>query len=310
MKPINVRKSGALCFVVLAACGSVDQATPDAAAGDDAPPAGDDATDAAVPTGRCDVTKPFATPTLVPNINTSNDEFAFTTTRDELAGFVTHVVQSGPTATILATGRRTTDDDFALPNTILTSAINNATGNEHGASPTADGLLVYFHRQVGSVIAVLASARATGGKFPSGDGVFVDGKQLFNALSVTISADGTTLYWLDFNDFKLHSATRGLTPTSFTGDTIAATMPIGTNAVLTADELTLYYANGDGPDVLETTRASKNVPFAPGVPVANVNSPQSDYPTHLSFDGCVLYIVSRRAGGIGGPDIWEARRPL
>lgn len=295
----------------LAACGSVDQATPDAPAGDDAPPAGDDATgDAAVPTGRCDLAKPFGTPTLVPNINTSNDEFAFTTTRDELTGFVSHVVQSGPTSTILATGRRTTDDDFALPNTIMTSAINNATGNEHGASPAADGLLVYFHRQVGSVIGILASTRATGGKFDSGDGVFVDGKQLFNSLSTTISADGGTLYWLDINDFKLHSATRGLTPTSFTGNTIAATMSLGSNAVLTPDELTLYYANENTADILVTTRASKSVPFEPGVPVANVNSPQSDYPTHLSYDGCVLYIVSRRAGGIGGPDIWEARRPL
>ncbi len=301
MKPLSA------WLLILSACGSVEQTSPDALIADG--PGGGDVGGGDAPAARCDVQKPFGTPTLVPNLNTSNDEYWFTTTRDELAGFVSYVVQSTSSATILTAGRRSIEDAFSTPNANITAAINNATGSEYGPSPVSDGLLVYFHRQVGSNIGIYAATRTAGQSFTAGTSVNVDGPQLLNALSATISADGMTLYWLDFTEFKLHSATRGSTPTSFTGHMVTSTMGLGGNAVLTADELTLYYSNGNQVDIMETTRASKSVPFEPGVPVANVNSAQSDYPTHLSHDGCVLYLVSRRAGGVGGPDIWEARRP-
>jgi hypothetical protein len=302
VKPLTI-------LLILSACGSVEESTPDAGAIADGPPAGDAITGDAT-AARCDLSKPFAAATLVPNVNTSNDEYLFTTTRDELYGFVSYVVQSSSSATILTTSRRSTGDSFGMPNGTVTEQINKATGSEYGPSPVSDGLLMYFHRQTTANIGIYAASRAVGGVFNLGNTVSVDGKPLLNALSATISADGMTLYWLDFNDFKLHSATRGATPTIFTGNTEVSTMAIPTSAVLSADELTLFYTNNTtNGDILEATRASKSVPFGIGVPVANVNSPQSDYPTHLSHDGCVLYIISTRAGGVGGPDVWQAQRP-
>ena len=302
MKPISA------FLILLSACGSVDNSTPDAPATVDDGPGGGDAVGGDASAARCDLGKPFATPTLVPKVNTSNDEFWFTTTRDELSGFVSYVVQQAPSnATILATGRRTIDDPFSTPNANITDAINGVIGSEYAASPISDGLLVYFHRQSGPNIGIYAATRMTGEDFTAGTAVTVDGKQLLDALSATISADGMTLYWLDIATFVLHSATRGAKPTSFTGSTVTSKMGIGGNAVLTADELTLFYSEGN--DIMETTRASTGMPFGVGVPVANVNSAQNDYPTHLSHDGCVLYLVSTRPGGLGGPDIWEARRP-
>jgi len=140
--------------------------------------------------------------------------------------------------------------------------------------------------------------------------VTVDGSGLVNALSPAISADGQTLYWLDFNDFgKVFAATRSSGSTGFVNKRAASTIAIGRSPVLSADELTLFYADGNGTDVLESTRANKTEMFGTGVPVDNVNSTANDIPVALSYDGCVLYLSSNRPRGLGGYDIWEARRP-
>jgi hypothetical protein len=39
-----------------------------------------------------------------------------------------------------------------------------------------------------------------------------------------------------------------------------------------------------------------------------VNSDADDTPTAVTDDGCILYFVSKRAGGAGGSDIWNAKR--
>jgi hypothetical protein len=33
-------------------------------------------------------------------------------------------------------------------------------------------------------------------------------------------------------------------------------------------------------------------------------------PTWISADNCVIYLMSSRAGGLGGNDIWIAKRPM
>lgn len=299
-----LRRSLTSLFVVAtAACGTVP-ATSDAGPG-----SGSSNVDAA-PTRRCDPQKPFATPTLLANVNTSNDETNFTTTRDELTGFVGAVVQPpSSSARLLVTQRASVDAAFAAPSGTLTAAINDATGFEYAPSSISDGLSLYFHRQNGNVIGAMVASRldrlaAFGGEAS----VSVDGSGLAPALSPVISADGQTLYWTDYNDFKLRTAARAGTPSAFTGKKEASTMAVGTVA-LSADELTLYYANGNSDDVLVSTRASKAVAFGPGTPVTTVNSAQKEAPVHLSYDGCVLYLTSTRPGGVGGFDLWEAHRP-
>jgi len=296
----------ALALALAGACGNVQNTKPDASTGDDA------GIDAPGTTGRCDPAKPFDAPVLAPNVNSSNDEFGFAVTRDELTAFVGRVVQPpGGSATILATQRASAVADFTAPAGTLTASLNNAAGDEHAPAPVADGLILYFHRQAGSTIGIFAATRADAqSAFSEGTPITVDGTALTNALSPTISADGQTLYWLDFNDFgKVFAATRGNTPTIFTGRRAASSIAISGSPILTADELTMFYAQGNGVDVLVSTRGSKTDSFGTGVPVAGVNSPMDDQPVALSHDGCVLYISSARAGGLGGRDIWRAARP-
>jgi len=286
------------------ACGSVT-GQPDAATGD-----ATGSSDASA-VARCDPAKPFGTPIPVPNINTSNDETNFTLTRDELTGFVGYVVQPPvSTGQLLVTQRASLGDDFAAPSGALTTAINDATGTEYAPSSVADGLSLYFHRQTSADIAIIVASRADrSSAFPAGATVTAGGSGLVLALGAEISSDGSTLYWLDYNDFKLWSATRGATPSDFVGKTLASTFALGGTA-LSADELTLFYSNGNGDDVLSTTRASKQVAFEPGAIVPNINTAQQDKPVFLTRDGCVLYLSSNRPGGLGGTDIWQARRPL
>jgi hypothetical protein len=256
--------------------------------------------------------KPFGAPTLVANVNTSNDEFGFTLTRDERTAFVGRVVQPpSASATILVAERQSADVDFGAPASTYTASINNTSGDEHAPSPVADGLILYFHRQTSSGIGIVAATRADAtSTFSAGATVTVDGTALQNALSPTISADGQTLYWLDFNDFKMRAATRGSTPTGFVNARIASTITLAGQPVLSPDELTLYYSQGNGVDVLESKRTDTSAMFGTGVPVANVNSAMDDSPVAVTGDGCILYISSTRSGGLGGHDIWQARRPM
>lgn len=304
-------------FAVLAACGEVrttpsDASTQDRDASIDATGSGDANTSDAS-TARCDPTKPFGAPTLVANVNTSNDDVSFTLTRDERTAFVGRVVQPPtPSATILVAERQSTDADFGGPASTYTASINNASGDEYAPSPVADGLILYFHRQTASSgIGIVAATRADAtSTFSAGAAVTVDGSALLNALAPAISADGQTLYWIDFNDFKMHAATRGSTPTAFVNARDASTITLAGQPVLSSDELTLYYSQGNGVDVLESKRTDTSSMFGTGVPVANVNSAMDDSPVAVTGDGCILYISSTRSGGLGGHDIWQARRPM
>ncbi len=254
---------------------------------------------------RCDPAKPFGTPTHVEKVNSSLDEVAFSLTRDEKIAFVGR-------STILVAQRASTTVAFDVPDGGPTVAINGAVGTELGPSPVSDGLILYFHRQTPTDVGIFAATRAdTSASFDAGMEVTVDGLSLTNALSPTISSDGQTLYWLDFNDFgKVFSATRNGGATRFVNRRAASTIAIGFDPVLSADELTMFYSTGFAIDVLVSTRASKADMFGTGIPVANVNSAANDVPVALTNDGCVLYISSLRSGGIGGYDIWEAHRPL
>ena len=298
--------------LLYAACGSVSS-NPDAVSSGDAP-AGDGAVIDAPGSARCDPAKPFGAAMPIQVLSSSNEEFSFAMTRDELTGFVGRAVQPPtPSATILMTHRASLTAPFSAPDASLTSAINGATGDEHNPSPVADGLILYFHRQVGATISVFAATRADASSaFSAGTEVTVDGSGLASALAPTISADGQTLYWLDYSDYgKVFAATRGSSPTAFVNKRSAATMAIGTSPVLSTDELTLYYASPDGASVLVSTRARKTDQFGTGVPLDdNVNSTANESPVALTADGCVLYISSDRPGGVGGYDLWEAHRPL
>lgn len=264
-------------------------------------------------TARCDPSKPFGTPTVLPTLNSSFDEVSFALSRDELTAFIGRENTGNPPTTLSVATRASVTDAFDAPAIArFVGAINDADGDEHNPSPTSDTLVLYFHRQtltpdsIGVFAALRAGAQSS---YDTGSLVSVGGAGLINALIPVISSDGQTLYWIDFQQFYLHAARREDTSLVFDSATSVSSIPIH-NPVLSRDELTLYYSDGDATDILASTRASISEPFGTGIPVANVNSAQKDAPVYLTEDGCILYLSSTRPGGAGGFDLWEASRPL
>jgi hypothetical protein len=300
-----------LAFLVAtaAACGSVTDAHPLADGGTQVPTDGPPPDDRAPAAARCDPAKPFAAPTPVAGVNTADDEIGFTLTRDELVGFVSRVAQdTAPRATMLTTRRARLADPFATPTPDATRALNDVAGEELLPFPSGDGLILYFSRVIGGgdpqlMIATRASA---GAAFGAEAQLLVEGAAVPGS-SAVLSGDGETLYWVD-PTITLHSASRLADPGEFvtqldlSGDEVA-------RAVLSADELTLYYANSAVAGLLVATRASRTARFGAGAALPGLDSIAGDAPVFLTADGCVLYLKSNRPGGLGGDDLWQAARP-
>jgi hypothetical protein len=296
---------GAFALWFLVACGSVGpEANAPLDGGSDGPPTTD-----AQPGGRCDPAAPFQAPTLVPGINTSFDETGLSLTRDELVAFVGRTIQGSDQLLRVAT-RASISGDFSPATTDpMLAALNKEAGSEYGATTSADGLLLYFRRQAASVIGIeLATRPDPRQPFAASQPVSVDRSTLVDALTPHLSTDGQTLYWLDFAVFRLHQAQRNNQPSSFAGARDASSIDNVYNPVLSADETTLYWSNGMGDDILVSTRADRGGTFGTGAPLDGVNSADDDWPVFLTEDGCTLYLASSRPGGLGGMDIWVARR--
>ncbi len=291
-----------LVLLLGAGCGSVVAPTQT--------PAPDAGADGAITTARCDPHKPFDAPTLVAGVNSADDEVGFALTRDELTGFVDHFVQSTSVPSswsLLDTQRPSLGAPFAPPSSTSVRELDAEPGDELPGWPSSDGLVLYFARQpVGDTPRLFAATRNVATAPFADVAITLDGTTA-PGYAPTLSADGTTLYWIDAADARMRAATRNGPPDVFVGQRIVSNMPLG-NPVLSADELTLYYTDGAQTDIFEATRATKNAAFDVGVPVANINSTANDAPMFLSFDGCVLYLASNRSGGVGGMDIWQAAR--
>ncbi|MBK8215099.1 MAG: PD40 domain-containing protein [Myxococcales bacterium] len=279
---------------------------PDAGADTSAP------RDGAVDTGtdrRCDPAKTFDAPTFMATVSSAFDEASFSMTRDELTAFMHRENTGAPNTSLLQTTRARVTDAFAAPTETNLAVVNTPPGSEYSPTVSPDGLVLYFHRQTAGGIGVFVATRgAAGAPFANQGAVTVGGTALSDALSPHLSADGQTLYWLDFQTFKLHQAARGATPAIF-GTGREVTPADVYNPVLSADELTLYYSNGMSDDVLRATRASKAASFGAGVRVDALSSNAKDAPLFLTGDGCVMILKSTRPGGSGGTDLWMAQRP-
>jgi hypothetical protein len=311
--------------ILLAACGSVTgkstdagggpadaaEGQPDAAGGspDAAGGAPDASVDAPGSQPRCDPTKPFGTPILVPNVNSSLDELSFSLTQDEKTAFVGRSTgTTTATQTILSSHRNSIDGDFDTPNANLTAAIN-ASGIVSEVSAGTDGLTLYFSRQTGNQFGLHVATRPdANASFDAGTLLVIDGVNATELFSPALSADGQTLYFGDISFSQVFSASRGGSVATFINRKLisSAQAPV----VVSSDELTMYSALG-GHDVLEATRVNKTATFggngAAG-DIINVNTASSETPVAITRDGCVLYISSNRAGSVGY-DIWEAHRP-
>jgi hypothetical protein len=80
---------------------------------------------------------------------------------------------------------------------------------------------------------------------------------------------------------------------------------------ISKDGLSLYFASnraGGANDIYVAQRPSLDAEWGTPVNVSPVNSTAADECPTLSIDGHLLFLVSRRAGGCGGSDIWVALR--
>jgi len=135
------------------------------------------------------------------------------------------------------------------------------------------------------------------------------------------SSDGLTLYFTSNRaggqgSASIWQATRATLDDPFTNPTnIAATNSSSRDFAprISYDGLTLLFTSkrpgvGNG-DTWQSTRASINDPFGAPTLVPNVNSVADDGGASLSMDGLTMYFFSRRGGGQGQYDLYEATRP-
>lgn len=262
----------------------------------------------AEPPARCDPTADFGEPTLVPNINSSFDEVGMSMTRDELLAVFLRV--DGASLKLLISRRASASDEFPPPMADPELApIIASLKTVYWASLASDGLVLYFSGvdfsdKIRTLVAKRDKREHLFGELSS---VSLDSSLLPAVIQPGISVDGQTLYWIDWEDFRLRSAARSRVD-SFRDIMIETVTRVYTYA-MSSDGLTVYYSDGHRTDVIVAIRDSLAVPFGVGVPVPGVNSSQEDWPLFVSGDACWLYLASNRPGGFGGGDIWIARRP-
>jgi serine/threonine protein kinase/Tol biopolymer transport system component/tetratricopeptide (TPR) repeat protein len=139
-----------------------------------------------------------------------------------------------------------------------------------------------------------------------------------NEVAPYLSPDGRELYFLDGSHGWAMVARRA-TPDSEWGSATQPGPPFRssggeTAGCITPDGLTLFMSSdrpggSGGLDLWVTTRATADSNWdAPTNLGPNVNSASADFCASISTDGLELYFSSDRPGGVGGEDIYVAKR--
>lgn len=238
----------------------------------------------------CDLAKPFATPALVPNINTGYDEKQFVMSANELTAYVLRD-NPGDLITITSTTRGSIHDDFPIDAT--DTALANV-GGRVGSPHIARSDHLWYEQYNGG----LYVSERTNTTEPFG------ARTLLTIGSVTNSGlwlvgtdpDALLLYFIN-SDATLQAAPNQFAPNEF-NEPVPQTAFHLVDAAISRDGLTLYYAVDGYGDVYVTTRASTSVMFASGT----VLFPAAGAPAYVGQDGCELYLA--------GSDILVARRPM
>jgi hypothetical protein len=304
---------------------TTDATTDDAGGGNDASADASDGStpDAASPA--CDPTKPFGAPTLVPGVNTAEDEYTARLSADELTVYVSANLSGvGVGGFDLYSATRTQAQGTFGSLTPL-AALNGVT-DDRFPTVTADGLTLYMDRDSADFyVATRASTAAAFGApalAASLNATFFDGAPY-------VLDDGQTVYFYsgrgsaDANS-DLYRATRGVngfdTPVAITelNNTSGGVEANDDMPAVTPDELTIFFASGRTSggaqgqrDIWTARRANKADAFGAPTNVAELNTALEDFPTWVSADGCRLVFTSygRTSGAAGGADVWQATRP-
>lgn len=287
------------CLFLLAACGDVTDAAPDAVTPDAPSPDGG-------AMRRCDPAAPFGAPVLVMELSAEPNDFIARLSPDELTLYLTR-------EDVLVSTRASRTAAWSEP--VPLAAVNTAN-TEFGATVTADGktLFVASDRPGAAGLDPWVATRPDAAAEFSAPQLVANVNTADDEFDPFVSSDGSTLYWWvrSSDGFDIFRATRG--GAGFSAPSLVAELQSDGNdshLVVTSDGLTAMFGSSrpggaGGRDVYRTTRPSLADPFSPPVYVAEVSSEADDQPTWLADDGCVLYLSSDRGGTY---DIYVATRP-
>jgi hypothetical protein len=269
----------------------------------------------------------WGTPTRVPNVNSSAQEFAPEISADGLSMYFSSNRPRGyGDYDIYVATRETIHNDWGTP-VNLGSPPNSRYGAIH-PSITADGLELYFSDThvgnwhpggYGDGDVWVAIRETTEDAFEPymNLGPQVNGQ---NAWFADVSGDGLELYITSHRSGSIGNCDIWLSTRKTRSEPFGAPTHLGSNVnsgppdgapEILFDGLTLIFERGPGPngsDIWMARRTSTSEPFGPAVKLPDhVNSPYGEWGGQsLSPNGSTLYFSSNRHGNHSEFDIWQA----
>ena len=272
---------------------------------------GTDATaDQAIEAGpSCDPTKPFGAPVALSELaSVVFDRGAAYLSSDELSLYFAASVGDAGNSSLMFSQRPSKADPFGPPALLTLTGNDSAHINTH-PTVTPDQLTLLFQSNIDEPqFDIFAATRASvTTPFAS--------PQIVTSLSLAANYDTHPYFTSDGSELwfasNRSSTSFDLWHASYTNGTFGTPAaeteldtPLGDeeHPVLSADKLTIYFgvdAAGDGGtkdwDIVAAKRTSAAVAFGAPLPVAELNSAQSDYPAWISPDSCRFYLTRNGA---------------
>lgn len=206
-----------------------------------------------------------------------------------------------------------------MPATNVTSV--NSPQSERGASPSPDGLTLYFASARPGGTGAFDIYRATRTQPYGTFGAPTEVTELNSTASdlmPELRADGLEIFLDRWGNGPpdIWRATRPNITSTFSPPTRVTELNSSLSdhgASLTADGLDLYFTSertrAGSKDIWMASRRSVNLPFRPPVPVLELNKAGvDDRDPKISPDGLTIFWTSSRKPGAGGNDLWMASR--
>jgi Tol biopolymer transport system component len=286
-------------IVVAAACGD-DGATPDARPD--------------VLVQRCEQSAPFQAPAPVAGLNTTMDDVSARLTPDELTVVFARRATNG-LYDMYTASRASSNDGFGTPTLLATV---NSINSELYPTLSPDGLLLVFDSDRGTnVQRVWVSKRAsTSDNFGAATAavalmeketqpMLANGRALYFTSDARMPATGMRDIWRT----EIDSTGATSVPTGVLGGVNTAADEL--SPTVTTDELKMFFARKTGAesDVYLASRVATSGPFGDASPVLGLAVTGVDEtPSWIAPDGCALYLHMTAPGGMGGADIYVAKR--
>jgi len=261
---------------------------------------------------RCDPTKPFSIPSLLPGVNgPDGDSWGWQSLDGRTLYFARFVAPSNEGDLYIAT-RDTQEDTYG---DLVTLANRNTPNNERRPITTADGLTLLFEATSIKTDIRVSTRASTADSFSTPTMFSNINDDSWSDFNPWIDETASTLYFTSDrnggNDIFLAERASSLFDSpqpvaelnSTFGDYMGAVSADGRELVFGSRRDT----NGASGDLFRATRASRELPFEPPVKIEELSDPVADdYATWLSSDRCEILFTSNRSGSY---DIWFSRRP-